>query len=154
MSRERSRTQVGTDLVGRVTLLEREVSDINANVSSILTQQRTILDALAGIEDRLNRPPPATNWVGIGTLVLSTAAVIGALGVFALDPVRERTIETSDRLTLLSGALGDQRVGLAAVKEKLEWHQNWINSLQDAGTKDREKISVLAVNEARGECKP
>jgi len=141
----RNRTQVGSDLVGRVGELEREVSSINANVAGILANQRTVLDTLGQIEARLNQPQREFPWIALSVLLLSFAVVMGSLVASYVAPVSATASKNSDLLMDLSGRLGEQARTNAAQQKELEWHKEWIGSIQAAESENRDRIARLGV---------
>lgn len=76
------------DLVKRQTHLEKELAQVGASQENLTRELGAVRYDLRAVMQKLNEPAPATNWVGIGSLILTSMAVVGALFVFALNPVK------------------------------------------------------------------
>lgn len=150
MTSERSQRD---NLHGRVAALEDDVSAIRGDLAGLIVGQKSIAEALNQLATRVNQPAPATNWIGIGTLILASCGVFGALGVSALDPVRESTRSNTADLRELSGFLGGNARTLSATEAKLTFYDQWINSIQSANTRQQQEVSALRERVASLEAK-
>lgn len=126
------------DLVTRQAHLEAEVAKLGTGQEALLRAQSTMSENIQRIVERQSEPPPATNWVGIGSLVLAGMAVMGSLFVFALAPVKEdiaRVQVLNDRQDQL---LIDRAGQISQTATLADWYQKWLNWLESQAD-DKEK---------------
>lgn len=105
----------------RLGAIESEFGDLKAAVSGLAAGQNAILGRLeqasrdsADIQERLNRPAPATNWQGIGALII---AIVG--GAFQL--LSSQTNAVRNELNLeMSWVKSFMATEQAVTKERLE----------------------------------
>lgn len=95
---DKNEEQQWTDLFKRQSHLEAEVTGLKRGQdslqSTLIEFSQEVKSELRGLRTELNKPVPATNWIGIGGLILSAMSVMGALFLFSLSPVKQDTRDT------------------------------------------------------------
>jgi membrane protein implicated in regulation of membrane protease activity len=147
------RDKNGNDITNRIAAAEADIGDIRAAVGALTATTDRIAISLDAIQTRLSQPPPETNWVGIGTLIIGVASVLAVVGTAFLEPVAKQTSNNEQGLQSLSGRIGDMREQRAELAGRVGRNEEWLRSLQDASSYDRKQLADIREKIA-AECKP
>lgn len=71
-----------SELYGRVGTLEQAIASANTSLQNIASTVQQIVE-------RVNQPPPATNWIGIGSLVIATVVAGWTYMQTRMAPIEE-----------------------------------------------------------------
>jgi septal ring factor EnvC (AmiA/AmiB activator) len=125
----------------RLASLEQEVARQGTGQEAMVRTLERLEEALQRIQSQINQPPPSTNWLGVGALLLAACGVMGSLGAFALSPVKEETRDLRNVQQSQASILLERAEQISSNTERTNYLAAWAEDIED----DHEKaVSDLA----------
>jgi hypothetical protein len=123
----------------------REALAVAVSESNALARQHADLTAAVSALQGVKPPGVLALWGP----ALSIAIALASLAVFVLDervtPIKDMATAAVKDNREVSAILGQVKQEQAAIKKELEWHKEWINSVQQAGTIADDRVDALAI---------